>query len=140
MTEPKYPDDLTTLTTATNEFEAGTIIAVLAEADIEAFAFGGTQFMGLTDLRGSRVAVQVRQADLERAQAALKQNVADSVDLDWDEVEFGEVEDDMPIAHPQHRQPEMPPMPVIVRLGYFLALALLVIMAVGGLVLLCTMW
>lgn len=140
MTAPNYPDDLVTLTTAINEFEAGTIIAVLAEANIDAYAFGGTQFIGLSDLRGSRVAVQVRQADLERAQAALKQNVADSVDLDWNEVDVGQIEDDVPISHPHRPQRHSLPMPFIIRMGFLVAVILAIIMIIGWLAMLLPMW
>lgn len=139
MTTPQYPDDLVTLTTAANEFEAGNLVAVLREAEIEAFAFGAVQ--GWYPLGGQiAVPVQVRQADLERAQAALKQNVADSVDLDWNEVDVGQVEDDVPISHPHESPHESPPMPVIVRLGFLLALALLAIMVIGALVMLWPRW
>jgi hypothetical protein len=76
MSETAHPDDLVT---------------------IDAFAFGTVTgaSMGMGILP---VPVQVRAADLQRAQAALKQNVADSVDLDWDEVDVGEREDQLPLS------------------------------------------
>jgi Putative prokaryotic signal transducing protein len=132
MSLQDYPNDLVTLTTAANEFEAGAIVAVLEEAGIDAVAFGGSQMMGITDLPGLRVQVQVRRADLERAEAALKQNVADSIDLDWNEVDLGAVEDDVPIAHP-HADRQRPHMPVIVRLGFLLAAAIVIVMLIAGL-------
>ena len=86
----------------------------------------------------SGVLVQVRQADLERAKAALKQNVADSVDLDWSEVDLGKPEDDVPIAHPHQRPGLRRAMPWIVRLGFFVAVAIVIIMLAAGIV--SVMW
>jgi hypothetical protein len=91
-------DDLVTLTTRPTEFEANTLVAVLQEAGIEAFAFG---IPALTPL-GMRIGgcpVQVRQADLDRAKRAISQNVADSVDIDWDEVDVGQREDNLPLSN-----------------------------------------
>ncbi len=91
------PENLVTVTSTPTEFEAHTIVAVLREEGIEAFAFG--TFGGSLPLGGvfTSVPVQVRQSDLQRARLALRQNVADSVDLDWDEVDVGERKDELPL-------------------------------------------
>ena len=90
-------DDLVTLTTRPSEFEANTVVAVLQEAGIEAFAFGVSALTPL-GLRIGGCPVQVRQADLDRAKKALAQNVADSVDIDWDEIDVGQREDNLPLT------------------------------------------
>ncbi len=91
------PENLVTVSSTPTEFEAHTIVAVLREAGIEAFAFGTSG--GSLPLGGviTSVPVQVRQSDLHRARLALRQNVADSVDLDWDEVDVGERKDELPL-------------------------------------------
>jgi len=97
MTDLGHPDDLVTLVAKPSEFEAHALVAVLREAGIEAFAFGAMRAALPFSERLTPVPVQVRQVDLERAQAALKQNVADSMDLDWDDVDVGERLDDLPL-------------------------------------------
>ena len=98
-------DDLQTVTTAKSECEAHAIIAVLAEAGIEAFAFGYvTQALPL-DMKFTNVPVQVRAGDYERAKAELRQNVSDSVDLDWDDIDVGEREDKVPLSSQRKLSP-----------------------------------
>lgn len=108
------PDDLVTLTTAEMQFQAGIIVAVLEEAGIKAFAFGALNALYPISQRVTPVVVQVRQADLDKAREALKQNVADSVDIDWDSVDVGEPEE----AAPAKLRGVMPLVP---RLGFFAA-------------------
>ena len=130
MTEATPSDDLVTLTTAASEFEAQAIVAVLQEAGIEAFAFGAVQ--AWYPLAGQiAVPVQVRQADVDRAEVALKQNVADSIDLDWNDVDLGQTEDDVPVAHP-HADVRRPPMPLAAWLGFLIAVALVAVMFIGA--------
>ena len=120
MIPPDSNDDLVTLTVKPNEFAAAAVVAVLEEADIQAWTFGLGQAALPLGERLIGVPVQVRKVDLARAQDALKQQVADSVDLDWDSVDVGERADDLPLGSPRH-------MPLVVWLGYWLAIALLVI-------------
>ena len=121
---PKYPDDLVTLTTKPTEFEANILVADLREARIEAIAFGTNAAMLELSQRITPAYVQVRQADLERAREALKQNVADSVDLDWDEVDVGQREDDLPLNTPGR-------MPLIVKVGFVVAI-IAILLALAG--------
>jgi hypothetical protein len=95
-------DELATLLTAVTAFEAHTIVSVLKEAGVEAVAYDdGAATLGfVAGVAG--VPVQVRAHELERAKAVLKANVADSVDIDWDEVELGEREDALPLGTPGH--------------------------------------
>ena len=101
MTEEEA-SDLVTLTTAETPFEAHTVVMVLKNAGIEAAAYDKADAgFGFSLSPGVKsVPVQVRREDLERARDALKTNISDSVDLDWDEVELGEREDNLPLTAP----------------------------------------
>jgi hypothetical protein len=118
-------NDLVTLIVKSNEMEAGAVQAVLEDAGIDAFAFGAAQMAFPYNGPLNGVPVQVRQADLERAKAALSQNVADSVDLDWDEVDVGQREDDVPIAHRTR-------LPLIVRLGQIVVILMLAMIVINA--------
>jgi hypothetical protein len=88
---PQDPDILVDLTTAASEFEAGVMVEALKGQGIPAQAFtavGSTMQWEIAMTQPFRVAV--RRADLERAREALRAIKADSVDLDWDEVNTGE--------------------------------------------------
>lgn len=121
MNEESKPDDLVTLTTRPTEFEAHTLVAVLEEAGIDAYAFGAMHALLPLSERIVAVPIQVRRRDLERAQAALAQNVADSVDLDWDEVDVGEREDQLPLTTRTR-------MPLIPSIGFVIAVILILLM------------
>ncbi len=125
MNEPLDPNDLVTLRNAESEFQAGILVAVLQEAGIEAFAFGGVTAAMPLGQRITPVAVQVRQVDLERATEALKQNASDSVDLDWDEVDVGERSDRLPLGSRDG-------LPLIPKLGFWVAIIIIASMLVGG--------
>ncbi len=62
--------------------------------------------------------VLVYQEDLERATAMLKQVIADSVDIDWDEIDVGEREDDLPL-HKVNR------MPILAMASFAVAVAII---------------
>jgi hypothetical protein len=126
MNEPD-PDDLVTVTSAATEFEAGAIVAVLEEAGIRAFAFGAVQATNPFNANASGVPVQVRQGDFDAAQAALTRNVQDSIDLDWDEVDVGSGE----LVPEFHHKPGQ--MPVIAKVSFAIAVALLLIVILGSL-------
>ena len=89
-------DHLETLLVATSEFAANAIVVVLADAGIDACAFGmiqgGLGFPLGHHLTGWGTPVQVRASDLENARRALDQARRDSLDIDWDSVELGEPE------------------------------------------------
>ncbi len=119
-----YPDDLVTLTTTETDFQAGILVAVLDNAGIKAFSFGAVSAMEPLGKRLTPVVVQVRQADVDRARAALAQNVADSVDLDWDQVDVGERVDDLPLTTREG-------MPPAARIAWLLTLLLLGTVVLG---------
>ncbi len=87
------PDQLVTLTTATSEFTAHLLLAILEDAGIDAFTFGSTgTTLGVTGQSTNPrwgVPVQVRRRDLDRARSTLQANRRDSVDIDWDMVDVG---------------------------------------------------
>ena len=85
---------------AATEFEAQTKAAVLEAEGITCRVVSDSpSWAGQMPLspsgRGS--AVLVAAADADRARDILKDRIADSVDLDWDEVDVGEREDTLPL-------------------------------------------
>ncbi len=125
-------DDPTVVVRVPTEFEAQTIATILRSGGIEASVFTDApswtgQIPISPSARGS--AVVVRRADLQRAQAILRESEQDSVDLDWDEVDVGEREDDLPLG-------TVGRMPVPARVAAALAAALLLISALVGILLL----
>lgn len=124
--EIEDPDDLVTLVVKPTEFEANTAVAVLDDAGIKAFAFGAARAALPLGESFTGVPVQVRRVDFDRAQHALKKNVADSVDLDWDSVDVGEREDNLPLK--SHRG-----MPPLIMAGFAAALLAAAVMIVAAL-------
>ena len=124
------PDRLVTLTTEHTEFAANVKVAVLADAGIEAKVFGslGTA-IGATGQAGPPmldVEVKVRASDAARATMVLATAVADSVDIDWDEVDVGERVDDLPLTPAGHT-----PAPAMIAMVLVAALLLAgIVMAV----------
>ena len=100
------PDRMVTLTTAATEYAANITVVVLADAGIEAKAFGGLAtvlpgvYGGAPSVFG--VPVQVRARDFEEARQVLSANKRDSIDIDWDAVDVGEREDDSPLTPVGH--------------------------------------
>jgi len=127
------PDQMVTLTTAATEYAANITVVVLADAGIEAKAFGGLAtvlpgvFGGAPSVFG--VPVQVRAGDLDQARQVLSNNKRDSVDIDWDAVEVGEREDDSPLTPVGHT-------PVAATIALWTAI---VVLLVGGLLVVALM-
>jgi hypothetical protein len=126
VNDSKDPDDLVTLVSKPTEFEAHALVVVLEEAGINAFAFGMPQSLAPLGGPVTAVPVQVRRADLERAQRAMEKNIADSVDLDWDSVDVGERTDRLPLTTRRG-------MPWPARIGFAVAAAALIIMLLAAL-------
>lgn len=125
-------DDPAVVVRVPTEFEAHTIATILRADGIESTVItDAPSWTGQVPIspgaRGS--AVIVRGSDLQRAQAILRESEQDSVDLDWDEVDVGEREDDLPLG-------TVGRMPVPARVAAALAAALLLISAVVGMILL----
>ncbi|MHC5008738.1 MAG: hypothetical protein ACYTGF_15410 [Planctomycetota bacterium] len=92
--------DLTVVATADSEFEAETKAEVLRARGLKVMVAGNAPSWtgGLSISPTARGAsVLVHRDDLERATELLKQVIADSVDIDWDEVDVGQREDDLPL-------------------------------------------
>ncbi|MHC4448284.1 MAG: putative signal transducing protein [Planctomycetota bacterium] len=92
------PDELATLITTRHAFEAHVIVAVLQDAGIYARAFDAVESSLPLGSSFTRVPVQVRRVDLDRAKETLKSNLSDSIDLDWDQVDVGERADRVPLT------------------------------------------
>ena len=128
-------DDLAVLMTAESEFAAETKAEALRARGIDAQvtrnAPSWTGFMSISPTaRGA--SVMVRRADLERARTILNQVIADSVDIDWDEVDVGKREDDLPLQ-PVGR------MPPLAKASFLLALAIALI-ALGWVIRMLIVW
>ncbi len=87
-----------TIAEAKSEFEANLIVSTLAEEGIEAHTY--TRFRQALPFHShfSGIPVQVRAADEIAAREALDRRAADSVDLDWNELDVGEREDHLPLG------------------------------------------
>ena len=115
-----------------SEFEAHTIAAILHENGIEAtVAPGAPSWTGQIAISPSAQgsAVVVRSADLQRARTVLSESDQDSIDLDWDEVDVGDRDDNLPLT-PVGR------MPVPAKIAAALAAAILIVTALLGVLLL----
>lgn len=97
MTHDDNQSDLARVAQTATEFEAHAKAAVLHEEGIDAQVicdaptWTGHLSLGHNEFVAS---VWVRREDLEAAQQLLEQTVADSVDIDWDEVNVGQPEDE----------------------------------------------
>ncbi|MEQ9616957.1 MAG: DUF2007 domain-containing protein [Phycisphaerales bacterium] len=87
--------DLIELTTTPNEAQAGILRAVLEDAGIPSHLSVGGGVMANAEFGMTFVptSIWVRKDDLDQARAVLEDNRSDSIDLDWDEVDVGELED-----------------------------------------------
>jgi hypothetical protein len=86
------PAELIDLASVRSEFEAATMVEALRAQGIAAQHYGG----GLAGFRAEApgfVRVVVRRQDADRARLALRALQADSIDIDWDEVDVGEPEE-----------------------------------------------
>jgi len=89
MTE-QDPDQLHTVATASSSFEAQLLTTVLDDEGIEAFAFDHIRNALPLDLKFTRIPVQVRRDDLDRAQEVLQRNRRESQTIDWTNIELGQ--------------------------------------------------
>lgn len=98
------PDILVDLTTARTEFEAETIAEALRAQGIPAqtFAIAGSVLQWDVAIT-QPIRVAVRRRDLEQARAILRAVRAESVDLDWSEVDTG---DRTPVMDAERRAAE----------------------------------
>lgn len=128
------PDQLVLLTSVRTEFEGQAMAAALRDRGVPvkvfAAAAAGVSWEGGY---GNAVRVMVRRADAARAVALLKQVRQDSVDLDWDRVDVGEMEPGAPPASPfgRRRGGLSPTMQVVRAVGWGLLTATMLMWALG---------
>ncbi|MHC4415695.1 MAG: hypothetical protein ACYS0G_10455 [Planctomycetota bacterium] len=123
MTADADPIDLAVVAIAATEFEAQTKAAVLRGEGIEAVvARNAPSWTGHVPISATArgASVLVRQDELERARHVLQQVIADSVDLDWNQVDVGEREDRLPLR-PLNK------MPLLAKVALALAAALIIL-------------
>jgi len=89
------PDILVPFTTARTEFEASAIAAALRSEGIpaEVFATAGNA-LGWEAAMTNPIRVMVRRRDVDSASGVLKAIRAESIDIDWNDVDVGEPEAD----------------------------------------------
>lgn len=132
MTHDDDQSDLARVAQTATEFEAHAKAAVLHEEGIDAKVIcDSPTWTGQIGLghHESIASIWVRREDLEAASVALAQNVADSVDIDWDDIDVGQPEDE---SNGEYR-PEMPAMAkfafivtlIVVLLGLALSVVLI---------------
>jgi hypothetical protein len=115
--------DLAVVLTVATEFEAETKAEVIRARGIEATVTRNapwwTGHLSISPT-ATGASVLVHREDLERAKALLEQVISDSVDIDWDEIDVGQREDDLPL----HKVNRMPPL---ARVSFVIALVLILI-------------
>jgi hypothetical protein len=106
MTDEPAREELVTLVTTDKAFEAHAIAAVLRDEGFDAIVFESAyEGVGLPRPGTGRVAVRVPERELDEARTALDRAYAESAGIDWDAVDVGEREDDLPL-HESHRTPK----------------------------------
>jgi hypothetical protein len=130
MSPAGEPGGLVTVAEAASEFEAQTIVAVLAEAGIEAAVFPLAAIPIPDPLRNrpaGRMPVQVAAGDLARARAALAEAKDAAARLDWDSVEVGEPPPEVAAVLERPRRPRRMRFLVLAVLAIAVLLSLAVI-------------
>lgn len=128
------PDQLVLLTSVRTEFEGQAMAAALRDRDVPVQVFAAAaQGVSWEGGYGNAVRVMVRRADAGRAVTLLKQIRQDSVDLDWDRVDVGELEDGAPPASPfgRRRGGLSPALQIIRAVGWGLLTATMLMWALG---------
>ena len=121
--------DLVTLVCPQTEFEANILAIVLRDHGIDAFVFATpTIGMGVNLSSGTYgVPLQVKAEDVQLARQVLLENKRNSIDIDWDELELGAVEEAF-----QERET----MPITARVAFFFA----VLALLAGLMMVILQW
>jgi len=100
---PDGPQDerLVTVYEGRSEFEANAVAATLKNLGFYAAVVNtGQATFPIQGIHRTGIPVWVRERDREAAAAALQRNRADSVDIDWADVDVGQMEDGAPPAQP----------------------------------------
>ena len=115
---------------AATEFEAQTKAAVLEAEGITCRVVSNSpSWTGQIPLSptGAGSVVMVAAADADRARDILKDRIADSVDLDWDEVDVGEREDTLPLR-------PLGSMPMFAKIATTVTAVVLIASAIGAII------
>lgn len=95
------PNKLVSVYEAMSEFEANAVAAALRADGYEATVLAtGHAMLPIGAIGKIGVSVLVRAADLAGAGNSIRKNKKDSVDIDWADVDVGEMEDDAPPVQP----------------------------------------
>ena len=123
-------DDLAVVATAASEFEAETKAARLEAEGIEATVIrdapSGTGQVGVSPTARS-ASIMVQRDDEERARAVLEQAADESEDVDWNDVDVGKREDDLPLQ-------EVNRMPPLARIAFTVAVGIVIGSVLLGLI------
>lgn len=93
------PDTLVDVISARSEFEASVMVEALKARDIPAFSIANAGMTLQWEVAASNpFRVSVRRKDVEAAKEILRSVQADSVDIDWSEVDVGVSQDTAPSA------------------------------------------
>ncbi|MBX3379818.1 MAG: DUF2007 domain-containing protein [Phycisphaeraceae bacterium] len=93
------PDTLVDVTSARSEFEASVMVEALKARGIPAFSFANAGMTLQWEVAATNpFRVSVRKKDVEAAKEILRSVKADSVDIDWSEVDVGVNQDAAPPA------------------------------------------
>jgi hypothetical protein len=123
-------DDLAVVVTAASEFEAETIAEALRAEGLEAtVARNAPSGSGRPSVSPSAVgaSVLVHREDLERAKTLLAETASNSAGINWDEIDVGQREDDLPLSKVNR-------VPPLARVSFALALVIVVATALWLLV------
>ena len=114
-------DDLAAVAVTATEFEARTKAALLQAEGIDATVASNAGTWGVViSPAGIGASVLVRREDMERARRLIQDTIEDSVDLDWDQVDVGQREDDLPLRPPGR-------MPLTAMIGMAAVAAILIV-------------
>lgn len=116
------PADARVIAAVESTFKAKTLLAVLADHDINAAAVPHVQQGASIHPAGANYPVRlvVGPDDADRARQVLDDNARDAAAINWDDVAMDEID----IAPPPHR------VPIVIRLGLYTAIAIIVLMIV----------
>ncbi len=125
-----HATDPVPVATAATEFEAHTKATVLEAEGINCQVISNApSWTGQIPLSptGAGSVVMVAAADADRARDILKDRIADSVDLDWDEIDVGEREDTLPLR-------AIGSMPPPAKIATIVTALILIASVIGGII------
>jgi hypothetical protein len=90
---------IVTLARVATPFEAHALVAILDDEEIESWV-AEREISGPSIPAPAResVTINVRSSDLVRARAAIEGRKSDSIDIDWDSIDVGERDDQLPLT------------------------------------------